>query len=209
MFSHAPLLLCPIFLKGKCVSVGPSRRNSKVTLRVAVKEAERSCIHTRAHLSLCPGMLGGQQQQMVCIGSYCLTMQQQGVRCPVQPWPKDTIVTSCISVTVNLLPIIKASPSGSNWQQRVAGGQIESSRCSNTEQLSRSDMHTHRNTFLLLYLKKNLHTLCSVSNVTSLKCQNPDFPVLASVFNVEMLVFHFLTVLLVTVFNWPSFGCTF
>lgn len=168
MFSHAPLLLCPIFLKGKCVSVGPSRRNSKVTVRVAEKKAERSCIHTHTHLSLCPGMLGGQRQQMVCTGSYCLTTQQQGARCPVQPWPGDTIVMSCISVTVNLFPVIKASPSGSNWQQRVAGGQIESSRWSKTEQLSCSDMHTHKqvtwkheHTFLLLYFWEPSYTMFS------------------------------------------------
>ncbi|KAG8001188.1 hypothetical protein GBF38_006749 [Nibea albiflora] len=33
--------------------------------------------------------------------------------CPARPRPGDAIATSCVSVTVNLFAIIKASPSGS------------------------------------------------------------------------------------------------
>lgn len=190
MFSHAPLLLCPIFLKGKCVSVGPSRRNSKVTVREAEKKAERSCIHTHAHLSLCPGMLGGQRQQMVCIGSYCLTMQQQGARCPVQPWPEDTILMSCISVTVNLFPVIKASPSGSSWQQRVAGGHIESSRW----------LRTFIHYVLCLtpfYLIISQSQFCQcVQFVQCVQCWNACVPLYDCAFSY-------------TLFNWPSFSWKF
>lgn len=102
---------------------GPAEETAKV--RVAEEKAGRSSLHThtQTYLFLCPGLLGGQQQQMVCNSSHCLRIRQHGARRALfAPWAGDAIAMSCISVTVNLFAIIKASPSGSTWQQRAAGG---------------------------------------------------------------------------------------
>lgn len=100
-----------------CQHVGPSGRNIKVTVerqRRRLEEAAFTHTHTQDYLSMCPGLLGGQWQQMVCNSSHCLRMWQQGLRHVLfGPGLGDAIAMSCISVTFNLFPIIKASPSGS------------------------------------------------------------------------------------------------
>ena len=83
--------------------------------------------YTHTHCVICPHARdcwegsGSRWSAMALIVSGC--GNGEGEACPVQPWPGDAITMSCVSVTVNPLAIIKASPSGSTWQRRAARGQ--------------------------------------------------------------------------------------
>lgn len=70
-----------------------------------------------------PRLLGGHEQQMVSSGLHCSRKRQQGgMRALLGPGLGDGTDNAFISVTENLFLVIKASPSGSTWQQRAAGG---------------------------------------------------------------------------------------
>lgn len=92
---------------------GAQQENQQRDSRVVKEKEER-----RAHTETLVPVPMNSQRAAVADGLQWLSLSRDAATgskaCPVRSRPGDAIVTSCVSVTVNLFPLlIKASPSAS------------------------------------------------------------------------------------------------